>query len=264
MIKLPPTLLALSLSLALAAVPASALAQQISTSQGVRTLPRTEGMKSEAELRQVLASTEQVLALVMRDVEEAEKSYAAVSGSAAGFGGQVKSTRAEYDAAKAAFEQSDQSYRDQVAAYDRRRAEFEADVQRQRAAAAPLEALPSAQRDINEVFRINEWSERIGKEREAINAEGQRLVAENERVEQERTKLEKLRTETDAAVRQQRSSWSATPARSRTPQARLPAVAHHRGFHREDAAAAQRHHRQQDAALTAARTRRGEVARPAQ
>lgn len=204
MIKLPPTLLGLSLALALAAMPADA--QQITTSQGVRTLPRTDSMKTEAELRQVLNSSELVLAEVLRDFEAAEKAYSTVSGDAAAFPEQIKSVSADYERARLAFVDVDQAYRDSLAAYEQRLAAQEADIQRQRAAAAPVEALPSAQRDINEVFRLNEWSERLGKEREAIKVEGDRLLTEHARVEAERAKLESQRLQSDAALKKKRET----------------------------------------------------------
>jgi chromosome segregation ATPase len=202
--KLPPTLLALSLALALAVTPA--YAQQVTTSHGVRTLQRTDAMKTEMELRQALASGEQVLAEVMLDYEAAEKAYSSVSGSAAEFPEKIKGAQADFARAQESFNQSDQQYREQVAAYERRRAELDEDIARQRAAAAPLEALPSAQRDINEVFRLNEWSTKIGKEREAINAEGDRLLTEHDRVEGERAKLELQRKAVDAALQQKRTA----------------------------------------------------------
>jgi len=204
MSKLPPTLLALSLALALAAMPADA--QQISTSQGLRTLPRTDAMETEAELRQVLASSEQVLGEVLRDAEAADKAYSAVSGDAAAFPEQIKTVNADYERARLAFVDLDQAYRNALAAYEQRLAAQEADIQRQRAAAAPVEALPSAQRDINEVFRLNEWSEKLNKEQVAIKAEGDRLLAEHEKVEAERAKLDAQRLQSDATLTKRRDT----------------------------------------------------------
>lgn len=199
MSKLSPALLAVSLALALATTPA--IAQQVTTSQGVRTLPRTEGMNSEAQLRQALASSEQILSEVMRDVEAIDRTRSAASGDAAGLAEQVKRANADYERAKAAFEKVDRQYRDDLAAFQQRQVAHEADIQNQRTQAAAVEALPSAQRDVNEVYRLNDWAEKISKERQAIDAERNRLLSDHAKVEAERAGLEQQRVAAEAKLK---------------------------------------------------------------
>lgn len=199
MSKLFPTLFALSLALAQAMTPAAA--QQVTTSQGVRTLPRTEGMSSEAQLRQALASSEQILSEVLRDVEAIDRTRSAATGDAAGLSEQVKRANADYERAKAAFEKIDKQYREDLAAFQQRQVAQDADIQNQRTQAAAIEALPSAQRDVGEVYRLNEWAEKIGKERQAIDAERNRLLADHARVEAERVSLEQQRVAAEAKLK---------------------------------------------------------------
>jgi len=199
MSKLSPTLFALSIALALAMTPAAA--QQVTTSQGVRTLPRTEGMNTEAQLRQALASSEQVLAEVLRDIEVIDRSRSSASGDAASLTEDVKRANADYERAKAAFDLIDKGYRNDLAAFTQRQVAHEADIQNQRNQAAAVEALPSAQRDVNEVFRLNDWAAKIGKEREAIDAERNRLLADHAKVEAERAGLEQQRRAAEAKLK---------------------------------------------------------------
>jgi predicted nucleic acid-binding Zn-ribbon protein len=204
MSKLPPTLLSLSLALALATTPA--VAQQVSTSQGVRTLPRTEGMTSEGQLRQALASSEQILAEVLRDIEAIDRARTSATGDASGLAEKVKLANADYERAKTAFEKIDKQYRDDLAAFQQRQSAHEADIQNQRNQAAAVEALPSAQRDVSEVYRLNDWAAKIGKERQAIDADRTRLLADHAKVEAERVGLEQQRLAAEAKLKAARDN----------------------------------------------------------
>ena len=203
MTRLPPTLLALSLALAFAA---PAWAQQITTSHGVRTLTRTSSFKAEIEFRQAERIASDIAVELMQDIARAEGSRSTASGQATGIPDQVKKANADYTAAKAAFDATDNAYRSNLASYESRQRALAQDAQNQHNQAAVLEALPSAQRDHAEVVRMNDWATQIGNTRKQLESEGAALLAEHDRVEAERAKLEKQRVETEKALRGQRDT----------------------------------------------------------
>jgi chromosome segregation ATPase len=198
-----PTLLALALALALPMAATSAQAQQITTSKGVRNMPPIRGMY-EAQLREAVRAGEDAVSQLLSDVNTAEKSLGAVTTDVSGYSEQIKQTNAELERAKAAFDEKDQRYKSELAAFDQRQQALAAEIERQRAAAAPVEALPSAQRDIQEVFRLNEWAAKNDKERAALATENTRLLAEHASVEEERAKLAKMGADADAALKSRR------------------------------------------------------------
>jgi predicted nucleic acid-binding Zn-ribbon protein len=204
MSKLSLPLLAIALALALTATPAGA--QQITTSQGVRTLPRVNPAATAVQLNQNARSAEEILQLLVRDIDAIEKTRGAAVGDAGGLTDRVKRESAEYERAKTAFQTIDQKYRDDLASFQQRQARLEADVQQQRSQSEVLQALPSAQRDINEVMRLNDWATKLGTERQAIDADRNRLLADHEHVEKERVKLEKQRTDAEARLKSARDS----------------------------------------------------------
>jgi len=204
MSKLPLNHFVLPLALALALAGSPVAAQQITTSHGVRMLPRIQGVTEAPQLRQALVSTEQILDELLQDIDALDRSRSATAGQGTALTETVKRTNLELERAKAAFDQADQRYRDDLAAFGQRQAAQEADVQAQIAQGAALEALPSAQRDINEVLRINEWAAKIGKEREALEAERNRLLADHDRVETERAALAKQRADAEAKLKNSR------------------------------------------------------------
>ena len=203
MSRLPPTLLALALALAFTA---PVCAQQITTSKGVRTLTRTEGFKAEIEYRQAERVASDIALEVMQDIANAERARGSASGQATGISDQNKKANADYTAAKTAFDAMDQAYRNKLAEFTSRQAAFNQDVQNQHAQAAVLEALPSAQRDHNEVVRLNDWAAKIGTTRTQLENERNALLAEHDRVEAERAKLAKQRADAEGSLRGQRDT----------------------------------------------------------
>ena len=191
-----PTLLSLSLAFALAAAPVAA--QDISTSHGVRALPRIGGLTTEAQFRQALASAEQILGEVLSDVDALERARASAGADTNDVAAKLRLARAEFGRAQATFDAMDKKYRDDLAAFQLRQADQEAEVQRQRAQAAVIAPLPPEQRDAAEVGRLNEWAAKIGKQHEALEAERTRLLADHDKVEAERVRLAKQRTDTEA------------------------------------------------------------------
>ncbi len=211
---LSPTLLALSLAIALSAVPAPASAQQITTSHGVRNLPPNHGNLGEASLRQSIRAGEDVIRELIADLDAAAKDYNSASTSAAGFAQDVKQADEDFNKSKEALDASDKAYLASLAAYEQRQQMLVAEINRQRAAAAPVEALPSAQRDIKQVFSLNEWAARNDKERQALLVEQQRLTAEHDRVEGERARLAKQAQDSNASLRGKRDSLVGTAGSS--------------------------------------------------
>jgi len=211
---LAPTLLAISLALAFSAAPAPAAAQSITTSHGVRTMPPIKGNLGEADLRQSVRAGEDVIRELLADLDAASKAYSGANTQAAGFAQSVKQADADFNKSKEALDAMDKAYLDSLAAYEQRQQNLVNEINRQRAAAAPVEALPSAQRDIQEVFRLNDWAKRNDAERVALQGEQQRLTAEHDRVEAERAKLAKQAQDSNASLRNQRDTLVGTASSS--------------------------------------------------
>lgn len=196
-----PILLALALALALATTPASHAAEQVVTSQGIRTLPNTDAMSTEDQYRQATRAAEAIVAELLRDVAAVDGARAAVGEDTRMLTERIKKASADYDRAKAAYDLSNEKYRAELGAFQQRQSALDAEIQQQRSEAAAVEALPSAQRDINAVTRLNDWAARIGKERDAIEAERNRLLAEHAKVEAERTSLAQQRVDAEAKLK---------------------------------------------------------------
>jgi chromosome segregation ATPase len=201
--KLPSTLLALALASAFAA---PTWAQQISTSQGLRTLTRTEGFSTEQQYAQAARTAEGVIIEILADIDAAEKARGGATGNAAAIQDQVKKVNADLAAQQSAFDAKDQKYRTDLAAFEQRQAQLNADVNTQRQQAAALEALPSAQRDNNEVQRLNTWAAQLGTTRNQIEADRARLLADHDAVEAERARLAQQRTDALAKLNGSRES----------------------------------------------------------
>ena len=196
------TLSLLVLALALAAAPV--VAQEIRTSQGLRTLPRTAGYSSEAQYRQAARTAEGIVFELLQDVAASESARSATTEDVTALSERVKRENADYERAKATFDQADQKYRTDLNSFQQRQAAMEAEVQQQRNQAAVLQALPSAQRDFAEVTRLNNWATQLANQRTALESERQGLLAEHDRVEAERAKLAKQRSDAEAKLRGQR------------------------------------------------------------
>ena len=195
-----PTLLALALAAALSATPATALAQQVHTSAGVRTLPRTDSFRSEAQYQQAMRVGEGIVVQLLADIDAIEKTQGATTQQVGALSEDVKRANREYELAKASFDQIDKKYLADLAAFQQGLTALEGEVQRQRQQATVLEALPSAQRDWAEVTRLNDWATKISTQRTALEAERTRLLAEHARVEGERGRLEQKRREAEAKL----------------------------------------------------------------
>ena len=106
----------------------------------------------------------------------------------------------DYDQAIAAFKELDSKYRADLAAFQQKQLDLEAEVQRQRAEAEPLQQLPSAQRDFATVERLNKWASDLATRRDAFAGERDRLLQDHERVEAERARIAKMRTDAEARL----------------------------------------------------------------
>ena len=198
--RLTPTLLALALAAACAAAPAPVLAQSVQTSHGVRTLPRTDGFHSQAQYAQALRVGEGIAEELLADIEVIEQAQGAARQQAGSLTEDVKRANREYELAKASFDALNQKYLSDLAAFEQSQVALEGEVQRQRAQAAQLEALPSAQRNYAEVTRMNDWATQLAAKRSAIAAENTRLLAAHENVEAERASLAQKRREAEAKL----------------------------------------------------------------
>jgi chromosome segregation ATPase len=201
--RIPSTLFALALA---ATVTAPALAQQITTSHGVRTLTRTDGYQSEQQFRQAARLAEDVVLEILQDIDVAEKARGSATAAAAGISTSVAKTNSDLVAAKAAFDQKEQQYRTDLASFQQRQAKLEEDIQTQRQQASALEALPSAQREWAEVSRLNDWAQQLSSTRTQLDADRNRLLADHDSIEAERAKLAQQRSDAEASLNGQRET----------------------------------------------------------
>jgi DNA repair exonuclease SbcCD ATPase subunit len=201
-----PTLAALSLALVLALAAAPAFAQEITTSHGLRTLPRTDGMTSAPQFQQAARVAEDVLVELLQDLSGYESSRSRLSGESAGLTEKVQAANAEYERAKAAFETLDQQYRTDLASFQQRQAALEADIARQRTAAAAVNPTMPLDQYNAEVTRVNAWGTRISEQRTQLEAERNRLLASHDNVEAERAKLAAQRASAEEKLKQTRDA----------------------------------------------------------
>jgi len=191
------------LALALA-VPAGA--EEITTSHGVTHLPPAISLNTEPTLRQAAGQAEQTLIVLMRDIADVEKTRRAVATEATTVAGQVKGTRDSIEKLRMDYEAADKSYRDDVADYERDQADWQDQLNRQRADAAVQEALPSAQRDINEVLRLNDLANKLAATRTSLDSRRSALMQTRSDVEAKRTALTDAKSKADRGLADSRST----------------------------------------------------------
>ena len=207
MSKPNPTLAALSLALALAVGPA--FAEEITTSHGIRTLPRAEGLSNEAQLRQAGRLAEDAIAELLQDIATYESKHSSISGDAAALPDKVKAASADYTRDKAAFDQKDKRYRDELTSFEQRQAALDAEIQRQRAAAAAINPAMPLDEYNKSIADVNAWATRISTERTAIEGERSRLLAFHDDVEAERIQLEAGRRQAEDSLKQEQTGMVA-------------------------------------------------------
>jgi hypothetical protein len=202
--RLTPTLLAIALASTLGFAPASTLAQTVQTSKGMRTLPRTDGFHSEAQYASAMRVAEGIADQVLADIAVIEAAQGSTTQQVSALSEDVKRANRDYDAAKAIFDQHNQKYLSDLAAFQQGQSALDADVQRQRAEVASLETLPSAQRNAADVARLNDWATQLSQKRTALEADRTRLLSDHDAVEAERAKLAQLRSDAQAKLSGQR------------------------------------------------------------
>jgi hypothetical protein len=198
--------LAFARALALAGAPTLALAQQVRTSVGVRMLPRIETLRTQAQLRQAQGSAERVLAEVLADANAADAARGGATRQVDTLSADVQRAIREFERANATFNEADQKYKTELAAFQQATVALEAEAQRQRAEGEAFAALPIEKRDAAGIARINDWAAQVNARRAQLDAERARLLAEQARVEGERAKLAKMRADNEARLRGQRDA----------------------------------------------------------
>jgi len=201
-----PALLALALAAALAGAPATVQAQQVRTSLGVRMLTPLDKLSSEAQLLHAQVNANRVLSELLADVAAVESLRGGATKQVDTLGEDYRRASRQFELANATFNEADQKYKTDLAAFQQSTIALEAEAQRQRAAGTALNALPIEQRTPAEMTRINDWAAQITTRRQQIEAEQARLLAEHDRIEGERAKLAKMRADNDARLRSQRDS----------------------------------------------------------
>lgn len=186
--------------LAVLAVPA-ALGEEFSTSSGVHSLPPLTNINNEAQLNQAAGAAERTLTALLADISALEGAQRAATTELSGITPQVRAEQAAVDKAKAAWDTMDGKYRADLASFQQKQTDLDAEIQRQRQEAAALEALPSAQRDYASIERLNRWAADIGTRRDAIAAERERLLVDHAAVEAERMKVAKMRSDAEARLK---------------------------------------------------------------
>jgi chromosome segregation ATPase len=205
----------LKLAFAIAlALPAAANAEEFTTSQGMKHLPPALSLVTEAQLQSASTSAEQTLVILMRDIAEKEKERRAVAAQASGVAERVGSDREAIERLRADYEQVDQQYRSQLDAFQDQQVALEGETDRQRTQAAALQAVPSAERDINEVQRLNAWADQLAQKRQQMETDRNTLMATRQTVEDKRTRLASAKAEADARLRDSRSGVLASSGKA--------------------------------------------------
>ena len=204
-----PTLAALSLALVLATSATPAFAQDITTSHGVRTLPRTDSMRGEWEFRQALRTTEEVVSELLADLDDYDRTGNRLRDDHAALPGQVKAANADYERAKASYDAANQKYLADLAAFNTRQAALEGEIQQQRQAVAAISPAMPLEQYNQEIARTNEWANRLSAQRTQMDSERNTLLAAHETVEAQRLALEKQRIDAETQLKGARDATSA-------------------------------------------------------
>jgi chromosome segregation ATPase len=181
-------------------------AEEITTSRGVTHLPPALSLTTEPALTSAATQAEQTLIVLMRDIAEVEKQRRSVAAEATSVADKVKGTRADIEKLRTDYEAADKAYRDDVAVYESDQAAWQAQLNKQRADAAVQEALPSAQRDINEVLRLNDLANKLAAKRTELDTRRTALMKNREDVEAKRLALTDAKAKADRGLADSRSS----------------------------------------------------------
>lgn len=188
------------LALLAAGAAAPAPAQQFNTSSGAYSLRPLYSVSSELDLRLAASDAERALTALLADITTMEKALASAAQAVGGIAPKRQAEQAALDQAAAAFKELDTKYRADLAAFQQKQLELEAEVQRQRAEAEPLQQLPSAQRDHATIERLNRWAADLAARRDAFAGERDRLLQDHARVEAERTRIARMHAEAQARL----------------------------------------------------------------
>ena len=197
---------ALMLALAVAlALPSAAIADEIQTSQGTKHLPPVLSLVSADQLNAASAQAEQTLVVLMRDVAEQEKGRRAVASDASNVVSHVGSDRDAIERLRVDYEQANTKFTADMDAYDNAQAALNGEIQQQRAQSAALEVLPSAERDVNEVQRLNAWADQIQQKRSQLEIQRNTLMTGRADVEDKRIKYTSAKADAERRLGDSRS-----------------------------------------------------------
>ena len=181
-------------------------AQQFSTSSGTYSLRPLYSVSSEMDLRLAASDAERALTALLADIGTMESARGSAAQAVGSIAPKRQAEQAALDQAVAAFKALDTKYREDLAAFQQKQNDLEAEVQRQRAEAEPLQQLPSAQRDYAAIERLNKWAADLAVRRDTFVGERDRLMKDHARVEAERARIAKMHAEAEARLTSLRDS----------------------------------------------------------
>ena len=178
----------------------SASAEEFTTSSGVRQLPLLASVRTGPAASEAARAAENVLAEMLVDVSASERERSALIAESEAIASKLKSEQAPVDKVSAHFLELDGKYKADYAAFQQATTDLEAEAARERADAATLEALPSAQRAQSEVARINKWADVLSSRRAELDRTRAVLLQDYEKVEAERQLPAQAKAEAEARL----------------------------------------------------------------
>ena len=175
-------------------------AEDFTTSGGVRRLPLLASVRTGPAAAEAARGAESVLAEMLVDVSASERERSALIAEREAIASKLQSEQAAVDKLSAHFLELDGKYKADYAAFQLASTDLETEAARERADAAQLEALPSAQRAQSEVERINKWADTISARRVELDTKRAALLQDYEKVEAERALPAKAKAEAEAKL----------------------------------------------------------------
>jgi hypothetical protein len=194
-----------------------ALADDVTTSKGTRTLPPFEGLTTDNSLKQAGRIADIALGELLADGAALEKVEAALNAEVEAYKVTQKADQAQFDDLKAQFNARNAPYVAGVARFDGSNAVLTEEVMRQRAEAMASNSLPATQRNPATVDRLTRWAVNLGQRRARLDQERDLLVQERVVVENQRLAAQSFWDGSDARLR---TAYAAMQARFATLKAK--------------------------------------------
>jgi chromosome segregation ATPase len=194
----------------------SALAEDFTTSKGLRSVPSLGGLTNANTLQQAQQAGVSTLADLMADAAALDHEGTALVGDADALRKKVADEKSALAPARSHFDAANKKYLADLAAYNGKSQALSVDISSQQSEAKALENVISAQRDQATVERLNKWAADLDARRKALDADRATLDSQQESVEAERQNIARMEAQATAKLKDQSDSYQSKFASRRT------------------------------------------------